>query len=146
MAANQQTMHPGTSSNPAGRPDPVDAIWTPLGLQVREVPPAALKALGVGSGVMVTSVRAPADRSRILPGDVIVGVNQTPVRNLEEFSQLLSEQGSGTVGLLVRRMDADLYIALDTGLGNASRGASNPPLPDESFRRRRSPTDTPLRT
>jgi serine protease Do len=146
VAANQQAMHPGAPGNPAARPEPIDAIWTPLGLQVREVPAAALKALGVSSGVMVVSVRAPADRSRILPGDVIVGLNQTPVRGLEEFSQLLSEQGSGTVGLLVRRLDADLYIALDTGLGNASRGASNPPLPDEGFKRRRSPTDTPLRT
>jgi membrane-associated protease RseP (regulator of RpoE activity) len=142
--ASQQAMHaPG---NPAPRPEAAGAIWTPLGLQVREVPQAALKALGVSAGVMVTSVRSPADRSRILPGDVIVGVNQTPVRSLEEFSQLVSEQPAGTVGLLVRRADADLYIALDTGPGNASRGAGNPPLPDESFRRRRSPTDTPLRT
>jgi serine protease Do len=143
-AASQQAMHPGAS--PAARPEAIGAIWTPLGLQVREVPQAALKALGVSAGVMVTSVRSPADRSRILPGDVIVGVNQTPVRSLEEFSQLVSEQGTGTVGLLVRRVDADLYIALDTGPGNASRGTGSPPLPDESFRRRRSPTNTPLRT
>jgi hypothetical protein len=146
MAANQQAAHPGARGNPAAGPEAIGAIWTPLGLQVREVPQAALKALGVSSGVMVTSVRSPADRSRILPGDVIVGLNHTPVRSLEEFSQLLSEQAAGTVGLLVRRVDADLYIALDTGLGNASRGASSPPLPDESFKRRRSPTDTPLRT
>jgi serine protease Do len=146
VAATQQAIRPGGPESPAVRPEVIGAIWTPLGLQVREVPQAALKALGVTSGVMVTSVRAPADRSRILPGDVIVGVNQTPVRSLEEFSQLLSEQGAGTVGLLVRRADADLYIALDTGFGNASRGGSSPPLPDESFKRRRSPTDTPLRT
>jgi membrane-associated protease RseP (regulator of RpoE activity) len=136
------------AANPpaAARQEAGGAIWTSLGLQVREVPQAALKALGVSSGVMVTRVRSPADRSRILPGDVIVGVNQTPVRSLEEFSQLVSEQAAATVGLLVRRADSDLYIALDTGLGNAPRGASSPPLPDESFKRRRSPIDTPLRT
>jgi hypothetical protein len=145
-AASQQAMHPGAPGNPAARPETSGAIWTALGLQVREVPRAALNALGVSSGVMVTSVRPPADRSRILPGDVIVGVNQAPVRSLEEFSRLISEQAAGTVGLLVRRADADLYIALDAGAGNASRGAGNPPLPDESFKRRRSPTDTPLRT
>jgi hypothetical protein len=145
-AASRQAMHRGVSGNPAARPEASAGVWTALGLQVREVPPAALNALGVSSGVMVTGVRSPADRSRILPGDVIVGVNQTPVRNLEEFSRLVSEPAAGSVGLLVRRADADLYIALDTGAGNASRGATNPPLPDESFRRRRSPTDTPLRT
>jgi hypothetical protein len=145
-AATRHALHSGAPSNPSERAETPGAVWTALGLQVREVPGAALEALGLSAGVMVTSVRAPADRSRILPGDVIVGVNQAPVRSLEEFSQLVSEQGAATVGLLVRRADADLYIALDTGLGSASRGASNPPLPDESFKRRRSPTDTPLRT
>lgn len=146
VAATQHAIHPGAPQNSTGVPETVGSIWTPLGLQVRQVPPAALKALGVSYGVMVTSVRSPANRSRILPGDVIVGVNQTPVRSLEEFNQLVSEHVAGTVGLLVRRADADLYIALDTGIGNASRGGSSPPLPDESFKRRRSPTDTPLRT
>jgi len=145
-AASRQATHPDAPGNPGARPETNGAVWTALGLQVREVPQAALNALGVSSGVMVTSVRPPADRSRILPGDVIVGVNQAPVHSLEEFSRLVSDQAAGTVGLLVRRADADLYIALDAGTGNASRGGSNPPLPDESFRRRRSPTDTPLRT
>jgi hypothetical protein len=95
---------------------------------------------------MVTNVRSPADRSRILPGDVIVGVNQTPVRSLEEFHRLLAEPVVGALGLLVRRADADLYISLEAGPGNAARGGSAPPLPDESFKRRRSPRDTPLRT
>src|SRR4051812_44487468 len=121
-----------------------DGSWTTVGLQVRDVPVAALRALGVSYGVMVTKVRAPADRSRILPGDVIVGVNQSPVRNLEDFNRLVSEPVAGVLGLLVRRVDADLYISLEQGLGNASRGGGTA-LPDESFKRR-SPTGTPLRT
>jgi len=87
--------------------------WTPLGLQVKEVPQAALKALGVAYGVMVTKIRAPADRSRILPGDIIVGVNQTRIRSVEEFNSLIAHQTHGIFGLLVRRADADLYISLD---------------------------------
>jgi hypothetical protein len=119
--------------------------WTTVGLQVREVPVAALRALGVSYGVMVTRVRSPADRSRILPGDVIVGVNQTPVRNLEDFNRLVAEPVAGALGLLVRRADADLYISLEQGLGNASRGGGTPPLPEESFRRGPA-RGTPLRT
>jgi serine protease Do len=122
-----------------------DGSWTAVGLQVRDVPVAALRALGVSYGVMVTRVRSPADRSRILPGDVIVGVNQSPVRNLEDFNRLVSEPVAGALGLLVRRVDADLYISLEQGLGSASRGGGTPPLPEESFKRR-SPTGTPLRT
>jgi serine protease Do len=143
MAA-KQLVAPAEPERSA-RSEEADGSWTTVGLQVREVPLAALRALGVSYGVMVTKVRSPADRSRILPGDVIVGVNQTPVRNLEEFNRLVSEPVTGALGLLVRRADADLYIALEQGLGNASRGGGTPALPDESFKRR-SPTGTPLRT
>jgi hypothetical protein len=128
--------------------------WTPLGLQIREVPPAAQKALGVTSGVMVTRVRGPARRSRILPGDVIVGVNQAPVSGVEEFNKVVAAQTHGTVGLLVRRAEADLYIALDIAgaaerdaesAETASRGAGTP-TPEESFKAGRPATGKPLRT
>jgi hypothetical protein len=129
--------------------------WSPLGLQIKELPQAAQKALGVAHGVMVTKVRAPASRSRILPGDVIVGVNQTPIRSVEDFNKLVAEQGHGTLGLLVRRAEADLYIALELGSAaagrspdgeaeDASRGAGAP-TPEESFKTGR-PTGKPLRT
>jgi hypothetical protein len=129
--------------------------WTPLGLQIKEVPRAAQNALGVVYGVMVTKVRGPASRTRILPGDVIVGVNQTPVSGVEEFNKVVAAQGHGTIGLLVRRADADLYIALEIrdaaaekdsemGLEDASRGAGAP-TPEESFKAGR-PTGKPLRT
>jgi S1-C subfamily serine protease len=124
--------------------------WNPLGLQVRELPKETLKALGLAYGVMVAKVRAPADRTRILPGDVIVGVDSTPIRSMEEFNRLLAAHGSpGTVGLLVRRTDSDLYIALEVGGaspgGDASRGGSLPRL-DETFKTRQKATGTPLRT
>ncbi len=124
--------------------------WTPLGLQIMEVPQAAQKALGVAHGVMVTKVRGPASRSRILPGDVIVGVNQRPVSGVEEFNKVVASQSHGTIGVLVRRAEADLYIALeiqDAAMesgSDASRGAGAPP-PRESFKAGR-PTGKPLRT
>jgi PDZ domain len=150
------THHTARIQDRQAPPDSAGA-WSPLGLQIKEVPQAALKALGVGYGVMVTKVRAPADRSRILPGDVIVGVNQRQIRSVEEFNSLIAGQSTGTVGVLVRRVDADLYIALEIGTAaalknpggdaeDASRGGSAPP-PQESFKARRRPaTDKPLRT
>jgi membrane-associated protease RseP (regulator of RpoE activity) len=133
--------------------------WTPVGLQIQEVPQAAQTALGVAYGVMVTKVRAPANRSRILPGDVIVSVNQTQIRSVEEFNKLVAGQGAGTIGLLVRRAEADLYIALEVGNAaagrnpgsdpeDASRGGGSPFPEEETFkgRRPRPATDKPLRT
>lgn len=141
-------------------PDPAHAAgdagaWTALGLQVKDLTDAARKALGVTQGVMVTKVRAPADRTRILPGDVIVAVDRQNVASAEEFMRL-AERAAGrnaaAVGLLVKRADADLFIALEPadpragaqGSGEASRGGGAPRL--EERYRRRSPTGTPLRT
>ena len=112
------------------------ALWTPVGLQVGEVPRAALEALDLGHGVMVTRVRAPADRSRILPGDVIVSVNQTRISTPEEFSKAIGEHPAGTISVLVRRLDADLYFALQP----EGKAGAQPPAP------LRPATGTPLRT
>ncbi len=138
--------------------DPVRAAegtWTAFGLQVKDLPDAARAALGVRGGVMVTRIRAPADRTRILPGDVIIAVDREKVQGAEAFARLAEravERKAAAVGLLVKRADADLFIALEPGDAragsygeeDASRGGGAPRL-DERFRRR-APTDTPLRT
>jgi hypothetical protein len=144
----------GSDRSASERPT-TSGAWTPLGLQIMEVPRAAQKALGVADGVMVTKIRGPARRSRILPGDVIVGVNQTPVRGVDEFNKIVAAQSHGTIALLVRRAEADLYVTLEVGdaaaandpgagLEDASRGAGAP-TPEESFKAGR-PTGKPLRT
>lgn len=82
------------------------AAWTPFGLQVRDLPASAREALGLSNGVMVVKVRAPADRTRILPGDVIVAVGDDQVRDAEEFRRLAAGRHAPAVGLHVRRADA----------------------------------------
>jgi S1-C subfamily serine protease len=104
-----------------------DSATGSLGLHVRELPEATLKSLGVAYGVMVTRVRGIATRSRLLPGDVIVAVNQTKIRSLDEFNRLLGAAQNGMVSLLVRRADADLYIPLDLR-GGRPADATNTPL------------------
>jgi serine protease Do len=108
----------------AAEPDDAGSL---LGLHVRELPEATLKSLGVAYGVMVTRVRGIATKSRLLPGDVIVAVNQTKIHSLEQFNRLMAGTQSGVVSLLVRRADADLYIPLDPRGGRPS-GATNTPL------------------
>ena len=98
-----------------------------LGLHVRELPEATLKTLGVAYGVMVTRVRGIATKSRLLPGDVIVAVNQTKIHSLAEFNRLVAGAQHGLLSLLVRRADSDLYISLDPRDGRAA-GARGTPL------------------
>ncbi|MBV8030315.1 MAG: PDZ domain-containing protein [Betaproteobacteria bacterium] len=123
------------------------APWNALGLQVRELPAVTLRALGIPYGLMVSKVRAPADRTRILPGDVIVSVNQARFASIDEFNRLLASNRAGVVGLVVRRPDSDLYIPIAPleEQGEASRGGSLPALPHETSRIGQ-PRGKPLRT
>ena len=88
-----------------------------LGMAVRELMPAERKALGVDYGLMVVEVASrPGPGSAIVPGDVILGVNQTPIRSKEDFDRLLAGHGKGDmVALLVRRGVVALYVPVEVG-------------------------------
>ena len=88
-----------------------------LGMGMRELTPAERKVLGVDYGLVVVDV---ADRSgpgnTILPGDVIVGVNQRPFSSRQEFEKLISSHKKGEmVALLVRRGEISLYVPVEVG-------------------------------
>jgi serine protease Do len=52
----------------------------------------------------------------ILPGDVIVAVNQRSFKSVEEFNKLIDEAQKGeSVALLVRRGEGALYIPVEVG-------------------------------
>ena len=88
-----------------------------LGMAVRELLPAERSAMGVDYGLFVVDV---AQRSgpgaAILPGDIILGVNQSRFASKQEFDKLLARHRKGDmVALFVRRGDASLYVPLELG-------------------------------
>jgi serine protease Do len=90
---------------------------TRLGMAMRELTPAERKVLGVEYGLVVVDV---AERSgpgnTIMPGDVIVGVNQRPFSSKAEFERLIAERKQGEmVALLVRRGEISLYVPVEVG-------------------------------
>jgi serine protease Do len=88
-----------------------------LGLAVRELPAADRKTLGVEYALVVVDVVGqPAQSSPILPGDIILAVNQQRFSSIEEFNKLLAQQEKGSsVALLVRRGDGAIYVAMPVG-------------------------------
>jgi len=87
-----------------------------LGLAVRELPAEDRKALGVDFALVVLEVARPNAATPILPGDVIVAVNQRPFKSVEEFNKLIAEVQKGqTVALLVRRGEGALYVPVEVG-------------------------------
>lgn len=109
------------------------------GLSLRELPPHILKSIGLSYGLAVVKAGGLAERAGLKIGDVVYGINQKKVRNLEEFNRLLAaQQGGGRLGLLVRRGGTDFYVAVDLAGAAPPRDSTPKGLP--------SPRDTLLRT
>ena len=83
------------------------------GLSLRELPPETLRSIGLPFGLAVVRAGGLAERAGLRIGDVVYGINQKRVKNLEEFNRLLAEQGGGSLGFLVRRGASDFYVAVD---------------------------------
>lgn len=66
---------------------------------------------------MVASVNPdrPAAAAGVQPGDIIVAVNQAPVRSARQVTQAIAQAGKSgrhSVLLLVERGDAQIYVAV----------------------------------
>ena len=91
----------------------VNVESTETGLSLRELPAETLKSIGLSYGLAVVRTGTSAERAGLRIGDVVYGVNQKRVKNLEEFNGLLSQHGDGRLGFLVRRGRTDFYVAVD---------------------------------
>jgi serine protease Do len=89
-----------------------------LGLILRELTPQQKKSLNGRNGLLVVESQAPAAQAGIRRGDVILGLNNTEVQNLEQFNQLLASVAQGkTVALLVLRDGNTLYVPVKVANG-----------------------------
>ena len=87
-----------------------------LGLTVRELAPAQRKALGVDYGLVIEGVQGAAQAAKLQRGDVILAVNNTSFKSIDEFNKIVQQQPAGSiVALLVRRGDAAVYVPLRIG-------------------------------
>jgi len=85
-----------------------------LGLAVRPLTREERKQLGTDGGVMVEKSSGPAARAGIRPGDVILGFNGQPLKDVEQLRRLV-DSARGSVALLVQREDARIYVPVKIG-------------------------------
>ena len=85
-----------------------------LGVAVRELTRDEQKAVGVTGGLVVENATGAAANAGIQPGDVILSVNDTPVKSVQQLQALLSKAGK-RIALLVQREDAKMYVPVDLG-------------------------------
>jgi S1-C subfamily serine protease len=90
-----------------------------LGLSLRELPSAMLRASGLRYGLAVVRTGTLAERAGLRVGDIIYAVNQQRLRNIEDFTRLVGAQAGGSMSLLVRRGKSDFYVPMDLSGGGA---------------------------
>ena len=85
-----------------------------LGVAVRPLSADEKREADIPGGLLVEDVAGAAARAGVRPGDVIVAVNNTPVKSAEHFKELVAKSGKA-VALLVQRQDARVFIPVPLG-------------------------------
>jgi serine protease Do len=85
-----------------------------LGLAVRPLTPQERNNLDVAGGVVVEGSSGPAAMAGIEPGDVILGVNGTRVKDPAQLDSLLAKAGK-SVALQVQRDNEKLFVGIELG-------------------------------
>ena len=85
-----------------------------LGLVVRPLSPEEQRQAEVEGGAVVQDVTGPAEKAGIRPGDVVIAVDGTPVKDVEQL-RTLAAQAKDHVAVLVQRGDARMFVPLDLG-------------------------------
>lgn len=98
-------------------PPVLSKLKADLGMTVKEIDPRLAGSLGLSetSGLVVVQVEenGPAAEVGMRPGDLILEVDQDPVKDLEQFEQKIDEYKAGeTILFLVKRQGTTQYVTL----------------------------------
>jgi len=86
-------------------------------MNVEELTPQLARTLGLSEtkGIVVVQVEndTPAAEAGLRPGDFILELDQTPVRDLKEFQKKIQTYEKGeTILFLIKRENATLYVTV----------------------------------
>ncbi len=85
-----------------------------LGVAVRALTPDEQKEAGVSGGLLVEQAAGAAARAGVQPGDILLALNSTPVKSVEQLRGMVAKSGK-RAALLVQRNDAKVYIPVELG-------------------------------
>lgn len=87
-----------------------------LGLTLRPLQPDEARAAGVdqGQGLLIEDVRGPAALAGVQSGDVLLAINGTPVRGVEQVRAAIAHAGK-SVALLIERDGDKIFVPVRLG-------------------------------
>lgn len=83
-----------------------------LGLVLHPIEPGDQQSSTAGRGLMVDAASGPAAAAGIQPGDVILAINGTPVKSVEQLRTMVAKAGKH-LALLVQHDDAKVFVPID---------------------------------
>jgi serine protease Do len=100
---------PQVAVNPIGEAD-----QGRLGVAVRPLTPDEQKETGVSGGLVVEQASGAAAKAGVQPGDIILALNSTPVKTVEQLRGMVAKSGK-RAALLVQRDTGKIYIPVELG-------------------------------
>ncbi|MDN8617460.1 Do family serine endopeptidase [Variovorax ginsengisoli] len=85
-----------------------------LGLALRPLQPQERREAGVSGGLFIEDVHGPAALAGVLPGDVLVAVDQNPVNSPAQVRDLVTKS-SKAVALLIQRDGNKIFVPVPIG-------------------------------
>jgi serine protease Do len=85
-----------------------------LGLALRPLDPDEAREAGLSGGLVVQDVSGAAERAGVQPGDVVLAVNGTPAKSIEQVRSLVAKADK-SVALLVQRGDSKIFVPVRIG-------------------------------
>jgi serine protease Do len=85
-----------------------------LGLALRPLEEGEKRQAGVGAGLLVEDVSGAAARAGVEPGDVVLAVNGTPAKSVEQVRSILATSDK-SVALLIQRGEDKIFVPVRIG-------------------------------
>jgi len=85
-----------------------------LGLALRPLAPDELRSAGVPAGLLIEEAGGAAANAGVNPGDVLLAVNGTPVRSVEQVRAAVAKSDK-SVALLIQRGEDKIFVPVRLG-------------------------------
>jgi len=85
-----------------------------LGLALRPLRPEELREAGVDAGLLIENASGPASLAGVERGDVLIAINGTSAKSIEQVSTVLSKAGK-SVALLIQRGEEKIFVPVRLG-------------------------------
>ena len=85
-----------------------------LGLALRPLQEGEKRESGIREGLVIENVTGAAERAGVQPGDVLLAINGTPAKNIDQVKSVVSKSDK-SVALLIQRGEDKIFVPVRIG-------------------------------